>query len=96
MEITIYLKKGVQKRGYGRALIEFLEKELESFGYTNANACIAYTENDDEYLNNNSMQFHSHMGYRLVGRFNKCAYKFDRWYDMIWMEKHIGEHCKKL
>ena len=96
VEITIYLKKGVQKRGYGRALIEFLEKELESFGYTNANACIAYTENEDEYLNNNSMQFHSHMGYRLVGRFNKCAYKFDRWYDMIWMEKHIGEHCKKL
>lgn len=96
VEITIYLKQGVHKRGYGRALIEFLEKELESFGYTNANACIAYTENDDEYLNNNSMQFHSHMGYRLVGRFNKCAYKFDRWYDMIWMEKHIGEHCKKF
>lgn len=96
VEITIYLKHGVQKRGYGRALIDALEKELSFMGYTNANACIAYTENEDEYLNNNSMQFHEHMGYRLVGKFNKCAYKFDRWYDMIWMEKHVGEHCKKM
>ena len=22
----------------------------------------------------------------------KCAYKFGRWYDMVWMEKFIGEH----
>jgi phosphinothricin acetyltransferase len=27
-----------------------------------------------------------------VGRFYKCGYKFGRWYDMVWMEKLIGEH----
>lgn len=27
-----------------------------------------------------------------VGRFHNCGYKFDRWYDMIWMEKLIGPH----
>ena len=27
-----------------------------------------------------------------MGRFQKCGYKFGRWYDMIWMEKLIGEH----
>jgi phosphinothricin acetyltransferase len=41
------------------------------------------------------MQFHSHFGYRLVGRFNKCGYKFGKWYDMIWMEKLISEHPEK-
>ena len=28
----------------------------------------------------------------LVGEFHACAYKFGRWYDMIWMEKLIAEH----
>lgn len=51
-----------------------------------------YTDNEDEHLTNNSMQFHEHMGFRLIGTFKKCGYKFDKWYDMIWMEKFIGEH----
>ena len=92
VENTIYLRVGESKNGFGRALLTQLEKELELKGFTNANACIAYTEAPDEYLNNNSMEFHEHMGYRFVGRFTKCAYKFNRWYDMIWMEKHVGEH----
>ena len=92
VENTIYLKNGCQKNGYGRMLLTELEKQLVNMGYTNANACIAYIEKPDEYLNNNSMEFHQYMGYDFVGRFHKCAYKFDRWYDMIWMEKLIIEH----
>ena len=47
---------------------------------------------DDEYLTTNSADFHRHLGFEEVGRFHKCGYKFGRWYDMIWMEKIIGEH----
>lgn len=43
-------------------------------------------------LDDNSMHFHAHLGYRLVGRFEKCGYKFGRWYDMVWMEKHLSDH----
>ena len=32
------------------------------------------------------------MSYKMVGKFHKCGYKFNTWYDMVWMEKHIGEH----
>lgn len=46
----------------------------------------------DPYLDRNSESFHAHMGYRLVGEFTKCGYKFGRWYDMVWMEKLIGQH----
>lgn len=53
---------------------------------------IKRTLSDDEYLNGNSHGFHKHLGYRLVGRFTKCGFKFGKWYDMIWMVKHIGEH----
>ena len=37
-------------------------------------------------------RFHEALGYRTVGRFSQCGYKFGHWYDMIWMEKIIGEH----
>ena len=40
-----------------------------------------------------SEKFHARMGYSLVGRFHKSGYKFDTWYDMIWMEKTISVHC---
>lgn len=46
----------------------------------------------DEYLTTNSADFHRHLGYKLVGTFTDCGYKFGRWYDMVWMEKIIGEH----
>ena len=36
--------------------------------------------------------FHEHLGFTLAGTFHNCGYKFGRWYDMIWMEKVIGEH----
>ena len=42
-----------------------------------------------------TMDFHHHLGYRLVGEFYQCGYKFDTWYNMVWMEKIIGEHQKK-
>ena len=32
------------------------------------------------------------LGYTMVGTFHQCGYKFHRWYDMVWMEKFIGEH----
>lgn len=92
VETSIYVDKNMKKIGIGGALHQALCEELKSRGFFNMNACISYTEQEDEYLDNNSMKFHEHLGYRLVGQFHKCGYKFDRWYDMIWMEKLIGEH----
>lgn len=92
VETTIYLKNGFYNMGIGKRLYTVLEDILKRQNVTNMNACIACAENDDEYVNDNSMKFHEHMGYRMVGRFCKCGYKFNRWYDMIWMEKIIRKH----
>lgn len=91
-ETTIYLERQIQKCGFGRKLYEALEAELKKIGIVNLYACIAYPEQEDEYLNRNSADFHEHCGFTKVGQFHKCAYKFDRWYDMIWVEKIVGEH----
>lgn len=92
VEMTVYVRADRQKTGVGRELYEALEKLLALQNIQNLNACIAYLEVEDRYLTHNSVQFHEHMGYRLVGEFYQCGYKSGRWYNMVWMEKHIGGH----
>lgn len=92
VEMTIYLKHDLTRCGLGRRIYEALENELQKMGILNLYACIGFPEAEDEYLTKNSAQFHAHLGFKEVGRFRKCGYKFGRWYDMIWMEKMIGSH----
>lgn len=91
-EVTIYLDHSSQKKGYGRLLYEALEAELKQRGFLNLYACIGDPIEEDAYLTRNSEQFHQHLGFTKVGEFHQCGYKFGRWYNMIWMEKMIGEH----
>ena len=92
IETSIYVEWNKRSMGIGKALYLELENRLKSMGITNMYACIAYTENEDEYLKNDSERFHETLGYKTIGTFHKCAYKFNRWYDMIWMEKFINDH----
>lgn len=94
-EMTVYLDNNARKCGMGRIIYEALEKALYDMGILNLYACIACPEQNDEYLTTNSADFHAHLGFVKVGEFHKCGYKFDRWYNMIWMEKVIGEHKVK-
>ena len=90
--MSIYLDKECKRAGLGRALYNELEKRLADMGILNLYACIGYPEKEDEYLTFDSVRFHEKMGYKLNGEFHKCGYKFGRWYNMVWMEKMIGEH----
>ena len=91
-EVSIYLDQEARGLGYGPVLYKALEEELRSMGITNLYACISDPVEEDEYLDRKSEGFHEHMGYVKNGEFHKCGYKFGRWYNMIWMEKIIGEH----
>lgn len=93
-ETSIYVKEDSRKKGVGKALYEALEAVSKAQNILNLNACIGYPEVEDEHLTGNSVAFHSHMGYRMVGKFHNCGYKFGTWYHMVWMEKLIGAHSK--
>ena len=69
----------------GKALYQHLETILARQGVLNLNACIAYPNPD-------SVAFHERMGFNTVGHFHQCGFKLGRWYDMIWMEKTLGDH----
>ncbi|MBO6258638.1 MAG: GNAT family N-acetyltransferase [Succinivibrio sp.] len=92
-ELSIYVAYDVKRSGIGKSLYTTLFNALKAMGILNIYACIGVPCKDaDEYLDFNSQQFHSHLGFKTVGTFNRCGFKFGRWYSMIWMEKLIGEH----
>ena len=85
VETTIYVKQDSRKSGVGKKLYQALEEVLKQQHICNLYACIAYP-------NPGSIGFHERLGYQTIGHFSKCGYKFETWYDMIWMEKMIAEH----
>ncbi len=89
VETTIYVDKDVKRHGIGKKLYEALEEILRKQHVINLDACITDPEIEDEYVTKNSVQYHEHLGYHMVGKFYKSGYKFGRWYDMVWMEKYI-------
>lgn len=95
-ETTIYLRLDCRHIGIGKMLYTALESIARAQGIINLEACIGWTDTPDEHLTNNSAEYHAHLGYRMVGRFYKCGYKFGTWYDMVWMEKLISEHPETL
>ncbi|MBO5092961.1 MAG: GNAT family N-acetyltransferase [Lachnospiraceae bacterium] len=94
VETTVYVKEDCRRMGVGKLLYEALEDALALQNIVNLNACIGYPSKEDEYLTRDSAEFHERLGYRLAGTFHRCGYKFNRWYDMIWMEKEIGSHVE--
>ena len=89
VETSIYLRMDSRRRGYGRALYTALERALAEMGITSAYAVITTPRQEDPYLTKDSIHFHTHMGYQLVGTWPGCGYKFGRWYDVSIMEKTI-------
>ena len=92
VETSVYVRKGSHQQGVGRALYESLEVSLRRMGILNMNACISVPKDGDFHVTKDSILFHEKMGFLPVGVFHKCGYKFHTWYDMMWMEKMIGEH----
>jgi phosphinothricin acetyltransferase len=93
VETSIYVSEDARGGGIGRSLPEAMRVALVEMGITNMCASIAVPRDaDDPFLTEASVRFHKRMGYRMVGRFDCCGYKFGRWYDMVWMELVIAEH----
>ena len=92
VETSIYVKHDKKGQKIGRALYDALEVQLHRQNIVNVNACIASPAIEDAHLTRDSILFHEKLGYHMVGEFHQCGYKFDTWYNMVWMEKMIGEH----
>ena len=90
VELTVYLDKSVKRQGLGRLLYTELEIRLKSIGIKNMCACITCPKNDtNKFVSADSIKFHEKMGFSMVGKFINIGYKFNEWFDMVWMQKQI-------
>lgn len=82
---SIYVRQDARRGGLGRMLYTALEERLRRQGIAELFACITYPNPD-------SIAFHERMGYRTVGHYDRCGYKFGRWLDVVWMQKELLPH----
>ncbi len=86
---SIYVDKKYRRMGVGSLLYKHMEERLKKMGIENLLAGVAYCEREDEYLTKDSYKFHLREGYVMAGHLKDVGKKFDRHYDLLWMQKKI-------
>ncbi len=96
VETTIYLDRNCRKQGIGSRLYSLLEEILKAQGIVNALALITPPRTELEQATYGSMRFHEKMDYHLVGRIENSGYKFDQWFDTVYMEKMLNAPTQNM
>lgn len=83
-ENSIYLAPLAHGKGLGRALLSELAARAEQAGVRKLIAVIG------DSANSGSIGVHRSVGFRHVGTLESCGWKFDRWLDVVMMDKPLG------
>ncbi len=81
-EVSYFIKKEYIGKGIGTAVLKKLEESALNIGIKRLLADIS-SENEP------SIQFHKKKGFYKCGHFKNAGKKFDRYFDVIWMEKEL-------
>ncbi len=84
-EDSVYVAPQGQRLGLGRALLQALGQQAEAAGVRKLIAVIG------DSANAGSIGVHTACGFTHVGVLRSCGWKFDRWLDVVLMEKVLGE-----
>lgn len=83
-EDSIYLAPHANGQGLGRALLAELATQAERAGVRKLIAVIG------DSGNTGSIGVHRALGFQHVGVLASCGWKFDRWLDVVLMERSLG------
>lgn len=83
-EDSIYLAPHAKGQGLGRALLAELASQAERAGVRKLIAVIG------DSSNTGSIGVHRALGFQPVGVLASCGWKFDRWLDVVLMERTLG------
>ena len=83
-EDSIYLAPHANGQGLGRALLAELTTQAERAGVRKLIAVIG------DSGNTGSIGVHRALGFQHVGVLASCGWKFDRWLDVVLMERSLG------
>lgn len=83
-EDSIYMAQETMGKGLGKLLLKELMAQAERAGVRKLIAVIG------DSANHGSVGVHQACGFSTVGTLSSCGWKFDRWLDVVMMEKSIG------
>jgi L-amino acid N-acyltransferase YncA len=83
-EVSVYLEPGRRRTGGGRALYEVLLPRLAERGYRTAMAGMTLP-------NQPSVGLHQAMGFEAAGLYRAVGWKLDRWHDVAWVQRALGD-----
>ena len=84
-EDSIYLHPDARGRGLGRELLAALIEQAQQAGLRKLIAVIG------DSANAASIGVHRSQGFEPAGVIRSCGWKFDRWLDIVLMEKTLGD-----
>ncbi len=83
VELSIYLAQDACGLGIGHRLYGALLHLLREQNVQTVYACITHP-------NPASERFHQAIGFTPMSVWQRSGYKFGKWRDIVWMEKHLG------
>jgi L-amino acid N-acyltransferase YncA len=85
VEDSVYVAPGQQGNGVGKLLMTALLSHLQACGIRHVMAVIGDADNAG------SIGLHKAMGFVEAGRMHACGWKFERWLDIVLMERTLGD-----
>jgi phosphinothricin acetyltransferase len=89
VDTSVYLRRGLQRRGLGRALYSELFALLVQQGYYTAFAGISLP-------NAASVGLHEGFGFEPVGVYRNAGFKFGAWHDVGWWQKPLRTYAAPI
>jgi L-amino acid N-acyltransferase YncA len=83
VEDSVYVRDGVRGQGVGKALVNALLDRARAQNFKQMLALIGDSENTA------SIGMHASLGFQHCGTMRKVGYKFDRWLDVVIMQKGL-------
>jgi phosphinothricin acetyltransferase len=83
VEHTIHVREGTHRAGVGRALLEAL---IDRARAQDVHVMVAAIDSE----NTGSIAFHERLGFTTVARMPEVGRKFDRWLDLVLMQRILG------
>ena len=84
-EDSVYVAPDHQSKGVGKSLMAELLAHMQASGIRHVMAVIGDSSNAG------SIGLHKSMGFVEAGRMHACGWKFNRWLDIVLMERSLGD-----
>ena len=87
VEHSVHVRQDRRGSGVGRSLVEALIPLAAAMG---KHVMIAGVD----AANTSSIRFHKHLGFEQVAHFREVGRKFDRWLDLVFLQRFVGQTCR--